>query len=307
VIALWDEAMLGHQPGAGHPERSERLRAAHAALSGLQGVTWREVSPASRSAVLAVHSEAYLVQLEACRGRRVRLDADTVTSPGSVEAAFLAAGAAIGAVDAIMEGEDRRAFALVRPPGHHAERERAMGFCLLNNIAIAAAHACTAHGLERVLVVDWDVHHGNGTQHIFEERSDVFFYSSHRGDGFYPGTGAASERGLGDGLGYTLNWPLRPGDGDAALLEGIHHGLLPAVEAYSPQLVLVSAGFDAHVSDPLGGLAVTEAGFAGATERLIALAERFAEGRIAMVLEGGYDLDGLGACVRSVARAMGAT
>ena len=306
VVALWDPRMLGHEPGVGHPECSARLRSAHAALAALMQVDWNPVKVATRQAILAVHTESYLDVLERCRGRRVRLDADTVTSAGSIDAAFLAAGAAIGAVDAIMEGKARRAYALVRPPGHHAERDRAMGFCLLNNIAIATAHALTAHSLERVLIVDWDVHHGNGTQHVFEDRSDVLFYSSHRGGGFYPGTGAASERGRGAGMGFTINVPLAQGAGDEALLSGLRDVLMPAAEAFAPQLVLVSAGFDAHESDPLGGLAVTEDGFAAATELLMGLADRHADGRIALILEGGYDLSGIGACVQATARALGA-
>ena len=182
-----------------------------------------------------------------------------------------------------------------------------MGFCLLNNIAIAAAHALDAHGLDRVLIVDWDVHHGNGTQHIFEDRADVLYYSSHRSGGFYPGTGSASERGRGPGDGLTINVELAVGDGDEALLGALRSQLIPAADAFVPQLVLISAGFDAHVSDPLGGLAVTETGFATATQLLVDLAERHAEGRIALVLEGGYDLDGIGACVASTARVLGAS
>ncbi len=300
--------MLGHDPGAGHPERVARLSAAYDALAALSGVSWVAPRPASRAAILAVHGESYVDLLERCRGKHVRLDVDTFTSPGSIDAAFLAAGAAIGAVDAIMEGDIRRAYALVRPPGHHAEADRAMGFCLLNNIAIAAQHAITAHNVGRVAIVDWDVHHGNGTQHIFEDRGDVLFYSSHRwGRGFYPETGASTERGRGDGLGLTINVPLRAGAGDEALLEALDANLLPALEAFEPELILVSAGFDAHTSDPLGGLAVSEAGFAAATERLLGMAERHCGGRIGLILEGGYDLEGIGACVRATARVLGAT
>jgi acetoin utilization deacetylase AcuC-like enzyme len=306
VLTLWDEGMLDHDPGSGHPEQSARLRAVRAALEPMDGVRWERPKPACREAVLAVHDLAYLSQLEHCRGKSVRLDPDTVTSPGSVDAAFLAAGAAIGAVDAVMTGRHRRSFALVRPPGHHAERDRAMGFCLLNNVAIAAAHALRTYPLERVLVVDWDVHHGNGTQHIFHERSDVLFFSTHRGGGFYPGTGAAEDRGVGAGLGFTVNAPLSRGDGDAELLQAMRDLLVPAAERFRPQLILVSAGYDASISDPLGGLRVTEAGFAEATRVVVALADRFAEGRVALVLEGGYDLHGLGRCVASTVRALGA-
>ena len=306
VLTLWDEGMLGHEPGSEHPEQSARLLAIKTALDPLACVHWARPEPASREAVVAVHSPAYVDRLERCRGENVRLDPDTVTSPGSVDAAFLAAGAAIGAVDAVVTGGHLRSFALVRPPGHHAERDRAMGFCLLNNVAIAVEHARRVCGLERVLVVDWDVHHGNGTQHIFEERPDVLFYSSHRAGGFYPGTGGAEERGIGAGVGFTVNAPLAKGDGDAELLQAMRDHLVPAVERFRPELILVSAGYDAGVSDPLGGLCVTEAGFAEATGLVVALAERFAEGRVALVLEGGYDLHGLARCVASTVRVLGA-
>ena len=300
--------MLEHDPGPGHPERVGRLSAAHQTLSSLSGIEWRSPVAATPQQVCRVHTERYLALLESCRGRSVRLDPDTNVSPGSINAAFLAAGAAVGAVDAIMQGDIRRAYALVRPPGHHAEADRAMGFCLLNNIAIAAAHGIHAHGLRRVMIVDWDVHHGNGTQHIFEDRGDVFFYSSHRyGGGFFPMTGQAHERGRGAGAGCTLNVPLSLGDGDEALLAGLRDQLIPEADRFAPELILVSAGFDAHTSDPIGGLAVTAAGFAAATQLLIDMADRHAEGRIALILEGGYDLGGVAACVAATARTLGAT
>ncbi len=298
VSLLFHPDMLDHDPGPGHPERPARLEAIRRRLteSPVRGARWAEPQPAERAAIDRVHDPGYVAAIESLRGRRARLDPDTVVSAGSVAAAYLAAGAAIGAADAAA-GRPRRAFALVRPPGHHAEAGRAMGFCLFNNVAVAAAHAREALRLERILIVDWDVHHGNGTQHNFEERDDVLYFSTHRYP-FYPGTGAAEEVGRGAGDGFTVNVPLPAGLGDDEHLAVFDRVLVPVAERFRPELVLVSAGFDSHRDDPLGGMTMSEAGFAALCGVVCALADRHCEGRLALVLEGGYDL---GALARSAA------
>lgn len=212
--------------------------------------------------------------------------------------------AAIDAVDAVIAGDQRNAVALARPPGHHAEPDRAMGFCVLSNVAIAAARAAE-RGVERILVVDWDVHHGNGTERAFEERRDVLFLSSHHGYGFYPGSGDLDDSGKGAGRGFTVNAPLAGGGGDSLYFELYCRLLVPIADAFAPQLILVSAGFDAHVRDPLGGMRMTEAGFAALTALVQELADRHTGGRVAVVLEGGYDLEGLAGGVRACLEVLG--
>jgi acetoin utilization deacetylase AcuC-like enzyme len=224
-------------------------------------------------------------------------DPDTWASPGSVEAAYLAAGAALDAVTEVVSGHYRHAWALVRPPGHHAEADVAMGFCLFNNVAIAAAHARAELGKKRVLVVDWDVHHGNGTQHSFYERDDVLYFSVHRYP-FFPGTGAVGESGQGAGEGYTINVPLSMGLGDAEFVAACQELLVPVADAFQPDLVLVSAGFDGHVDDPLGGMMVTDDGYAAMAAIVRGIAQRHAQGQVVLLLEGGYDLGALGRCAR---------
>ena len=294
LLLLSDDAMGEHRPGAGHVERPERLRTL---LSYLRQRALSITMPpeVAREDLARVHTSAYLDQLAALEGRSAVLDPDTATSPGSLRAARLAAGAAVAAVDAVLDRRAETAFAAVRPPGHHAEADRAMGFCLYNNVAVAAAHAAARDDVDRVLIVDWDVHHGNGTQHVFEDRDDVLFFSTHRWP-FYPGTGAVAERGTGAGAGFTLNVPLPGGVGDGVYAAVFDEILRPAAERFRPDLVLVSAGFDAHRRDPLGGMSVSAEGFAVLCERVMSL------GPTVLVLEGGYDLEGLvestDACVR---------
>jgi len=300
VLIVSDERMRLHSAGAGHPEQPARLEAIEAELrrDPINGVRFDSPQAAPREAILRVHEARYVDFIDSLRARSARLDADTAVSPHSVEAAYLAAGAAISAVDAVMHGKADSAFALVRPPGHHAERERAMGFCLFNNIAIAAAHAIKTFDLERVLIVDWDVHHGNGTQHIFESRRDVLFVSTHQWP-LWPGTGSADEHGHGAGEGFTINCPLPPGFDDAGYIALFERLIVPVADQYRPQLVLVSAGFDAHRDDPLASMAMTEPGYARLCAMMMDVAKRHAQGRIALVLEGGYHLAALAGSSRS--------
>ncbi len=305
VLILTDERMRLHDAGPGHPERPARLEAIEAELRAggppIAGVAFvkPQATSASREAIVHVHDDKYVSFIDSLRGRSARLDADTAVSPDSVDAAYLAAGAAIGAVDAVMNGDASSAFALVRPPGHHAERDRAKGFCLINNIAIAAAHAIDVHRLQRVLIVDWDVHHGNGTQHIFEDRRDVLFISTHQWP-LWPGSGATDEHGRSPhGEGFTVNLPLPPGFDDAGSVALFKRLIAPIADQYRPELVLVSAGFDAHARDPLAGMAMTERGFANLCAVMRDVAVRHCNGRIALMLEGGYDLAALAASARA--------
>ena len=287
---------LRHDTGPGHPERPERAAAVMERLASsglLDELDVREPEPAPLAAVTAVHTESHLAAVRAAAERGPgRLDADTSVSPASFEAALLAAGAALEAVDAVYAGRWTNAFANVRPPGHHAECGQAMGFCLFNNAAVAAAHLLREHGLERVAVLDWDVHHGNGTQHLFEGDPRVFYASLHQWP-HYPGTGAATERGRGAGEGTTLNAPLPAGSGDAEWLAALENTLLPALEDFAPEFVIVSAGFDAHAEDQLSGTLVTEAGYRAMTRSVLDFASRMSDGKLVSLLEGGYALDAL--------------
>lgn len=308
VLLLSDEAMIEHDPGPGHPERPGRLAAIHERLrtSPVAGTEWRSPQPARSRPIERVHTSQYVDQLDGLRGSTVRLDADTTISPGSIPAARLAVGAAVEAVTAVVRGTARRAFALVRPPGHHAEVDHAMGFCLFNNIAVAAAHAREELGCRRILILDWDVHHGNGTQHAFFDQPDVLFFSAHRYP-FWPGSGDLHEIGADAGIGFTINVPMPPGYGDAEYRAVFDDLLVPVAEAFEPEVILVSAGFDAHVRDPLGGMLVSTAGFASLCGVVRDLADRLCEGRLALVLEGGYDYtalaDSVYACVEVLAGA----
>ncbi|MFN8589979.1 MAG: histone deacetylase [Thermomicrobiales bacterium] len=283
----------------GHPENAGRLAAIDAELTRrdlLAGRPEIPFSPASDEALARVHDPRYI---EGVRGFAADgggwLDGDTYVGTESVEIAGLAVGAAIAAVDAALDDRARRGFVLARPPGHHATPGRGMGFCIFNTIAVAAAHALS-RGIERVMIVDWDVHHGNGTQDAFYESDAVLFCSTHQWP-LYPGTGSASERGAGRGEGYTINIPLPAGSDDRAYDRVFAEIIVPTASAYRPQLVLVSAGFDAHAADPLAGMAVSDAGFAGMARAVRQIAETWAEGRLVAVLEGGYDPTALAASV----------
>ncbi len=289
-----------HLTPPGHPERFERAEVMQVVASEFRqrGGDVREPRPAMEHELARVHDRAYIARIGETTGRATALDLDTFTSPDSYEVALLAAGAALASVDEVMGGRGRRALAMVRPPGHHAERNRAMGFCLFNNIAIAAAHA-RASGLERVAVVDVDVHHGNGTQWAFYDDPSVLFVSSHQYP-YYPGTGAASDIGSGRGLGFTINLPLEAGATDADY-DLVYTSLtLPVLRQFRPELILISAGFDALVDDPLGGMRVTADGFARLTALLTDVADDCCAGRIVAITEGGYDLAGLAASLRAV-------
>jgi acetoin utilization deacetylase AcuC-like enzyme len=286
-------ACLRHDTGPRHPERPERLAAVLAALrAAFPDLEPVEAPRASRGQLRRVHADALVAQVLDTELRdRIALDPDTLLSPGSAEAALRAAGAAVAAVDAVMAGEASRAFCAVRPPGHHATRETAMGFCLFNGIAVAAAHALEAHGLARVAIADFDVHHGNGTQAIFADRPRVLFLSSQQLP-LYPGSGHPDERGAGN----LHNAALEPGAGGAEFRAAWRERLLPALEAFAPQLLLVSAGFDGHWRDPLAQLQLDATDYAWLTSELVAAAGRHCGGRMVSVLEGGYDLQALAEC-----------
>lgn len=306
-----DPRCLDHRPPRGYPERPERLRGIldHLRATGFEIVEppgGGDAAERSRRAVTAVHPEEYVARFEraVARGDALFDSADNPLSPGTAGAAWGAVEATLAAADAAAAGQP--AFAAVRPPGHHAERATAMGFCWFNNAAIAAQHLIDAHGLERVAVFDFDVHHGNGTQHLFEERADVFYASTHQFP-FYPGTGAAGERGRGPGEGTTLNVPLPAGTGDEGYRQAIDERIVPALADFRPEALVVSAGFDAWRDDPLGGMRVTEEGFAEWGRRLGELAAEVCGGRLMAVLEGGYDVTALPRLVEAALRGFGAT
>jgi acetoin utilization deacetylase AcuC-like enzyme len=287
-----------HTTPPGHPERPERADVFDAVARAFRegGGRVAEPRPATREELLRVHDDAYVAALEQAAGRAAMLDPDTFTSPESHEIALLAAGAAVQAAEhALDTGET--AFALVRPPGHHAERDKAMGFCLFNNVAVAAA-AAIARGLDRVVVVDIDVHHGNGTQWMFYDDPRVFYMSTHQFP-FYPGTGAAGETGTGAGQGFTLNIPLPAGARDADY-ELAYHDIADAIARYAPQLLLISAGYDAHAADPLASMRVSTEGYA----KVIRILKEAAACPIALVTEGGYDLDALRACIEATIKTL---
>jgi acetoin utilization deacetylase AcuC-like enzyme len=302
-----DPRYAGHCMGPGEPECPERLDVLYALLQEpeLTG-RFRDISPkmADRETLQRVHSPDYIDRLEATSGQKsVYLDEDTRTSRLSHEAALLAAGGLCRAIEQVQAGRVDNAFALVRPPGHHAERSSAKGFCLYNNVAIGARYAQSKLGLARILIVDWDLHHGNGTQHCFEDDPSVLFFSIHRAF-TYPHSGSLREIGTGRGKGYTVNIPLPPGFGDGDYLTLFEKVLKPVAFEFRPDLILVSAGFDIHRNDPLGGMQVTPEGFAGMTRVLLDIADGCCGGKLVMTLEGGYDLDGLRDSVREVIKEM---
>ena len=298
---VYDPRYLDHDMGAGHPESPARLRAIMQQLerSGTAArLTRIEPREAEDEWITQIHKPSYLAMLKAHAptNGRVSLDPDTAMSHGSLAAAYLAAGGALAAVDAIVSRQVEHVFCAVRPPGHHAEAGRAMGFCLFNNVAIAARYAQKKHGLKRVLIVDWDVHHGNGTQHSFEDDSSVLFFSTHQYP-HYPGTGGESERGRGTGEGSTINVPMEAGEGNDEYRAVFRKSLVPAADAFKPEFVIISAGFDAHKDDPLASMRLTEEGYADLTGIVADIAKRHAGGRMLSSLEGGYHLTALAASV----------
>jgi len=286
-------AALAHQTPLGHPERPDRILAIERALEKERFISLiREQAPmAEMESLVLAHPEEYVVKLRNISPREgmVKVDEDTVMSPGTYEAALRAAGGAVRAVDEVVTGKVANAFVAMRPPGHHAERIRPMGFCFFNNAAIAARHAQRRYGAERVAILDWDVHHGNGTQDIFWNDPSVLYCSTHEAP-LYPWTGAASETGE---HGTIVNAPLREGDGSDAFREAMEGVVLPRMNAFAPDLIVISAGFDAHWRDPLATLNLTESDFAWATQKLMDLADKHCGRRIVSLLEGGYDLEGL--------------
>ena len=296
TLLVTDSACLGHVNGPGHPESPQRLRRIIDDLEArpIAGTSWMKARAATMSELTAVHSVTHVNRLLALDGRSAALDPDTGVSPGSWRATTMAAGASVVAVEEVWSGRAQNAFALVRPPGHHAEKAHAMGFCLVNNAAVAA-EAAQRLGARRVAILDWDVHHGNGTQHLFEDRDDVLYLSSHQFP-FYPGTGAPEEIGRGEGVGFTINCALEPGQRDAEYGAVFEDLFLPALDAFGADLTIVSAGFDAHERDPLAGMGVTERGFAAMTA---AVRDSARHGKVVLLLEGGYDLGALAGSVRA--------
>lgn len=298
---LSDDIFLEHNTGTGHPERSERLVAT---LRYLEQQPWHSSliplspTPANQHWISCIHTLDYLARAQsACLVGQPFLDSpDVAISERSVEVAQLAAGSGIVIADRLMSGEIDNGFALIRPPGHHAETEVALGFCLLNNIAILTRYLQKEYLLEKVLIVDWDVHHGNGTQHTFEEDPSVLYVSLHQYP-FYPGTGAVSETGIGQGNGATVNCPMSAGASDSDYLKAFSEQILPKVNAFKPDIVLISAGFDAHQNDPLAQICLSTEMYRWMTLRLMEIADQYAQGRLISLLEGGYDLSALAQCV----------
>jgi acetoin utilization deacetylase AcuC-like enzyme len=311
VTLFTSSRFADHLTPPGHPERVERFEVMQAVAAEFRaaGGDVREPRAATRDELARIHGTDYIGLIAETAGRATALDADTFTSPDTYDVACLAAGAAVSAVDHVLGGGDSgaasgppRAMAMVRPPGHHAEADRAMGFCFFNNVAVAAAHA-RASGLDRVAIVDYDVHHGNGTQWSFYTDPSVLFISSHQFP-YYPGTGAATEIGNGPGTGFTINLPLAAGatDGDYGLVYS--RIAVPVLRAFKPELILISAGFDAYLDDPLGGMRLTSSCFGRLTTMIAAVADECCNGRVVAVTEGGYDLQGLTEGLRETIEAL---
>lgn len=298
-IFLHPDCLL-HLSGTDHPERPGRLTAVHSALAGRMGGNdgFTVPRPATLDDLLSCHSREYvdLVRKEIRNGAQTLSTGDTRISSGSLAAALAAAGTVMTAVDAVVTGDSRTAFCAVRPPGHHASRDKGMGFCIFNNVALGARHAQRKYGITRVLIVDWDVHHGNGTQDIFWNDGSVLFFDTHL-ENWYPHTGAASEQGEGKALGLIINRPFARGAGRTEILGAFRDTLIPAAERFRPELVMISAGFDSRAGDPLGGFALSDRDFADLTDLVLGIADRHAGGRLISVLEGGYNLEGLASAV----------
>jgi len=298
-----DERYLNHRPGSFHPESHKRLKVIYDMLNDPDMAGQFHEVPvrrAEREELLLIHSPQYVDMVAATEGKASQsLDPDTSTSAGSYEAALLAAGGLCQAVSMVIERELDNAFALVRPPGHHAEKSRAMGFCLFNNVAVGARYAQEYHKLKRVLIIDWDLHHGNGTQHSFEEDPTVLYFSTHQYP-YYPGSGAFHEAGRGKGEGFTVNVPFSPGHGDGEYVGIFQKILKPVAMEFNPELILVSAGIDIYENDPLGSMLVSPEGFAALTRSIMDVAEKCCDGKVVITLEGGYDLDGLRFSIKSV-------
>jgi len=296
---VWSDRFLGHEPRPGHPESPKRLEALFTAIreEGMrESLIFLEPYIPAMESLHAVHDPAYLETFReaAARGDRHFAVQDCAISVGSYEAALLAAGGVMAGIDAVLSGDSDNAFCAVRPPGHHAGRATAMGFCFVNNVAAGARYARSAYGVQRIYILDWDVHHGNGTQALFEEDPLTFFCSLHEHPSFsYPGTGRRLERGKGAGAGATLNVPLAPHAGDREMIEAFEQEIVPSIEAFRPELLLLSAGFDAHRDDPIAGLECTEEAYVHMTRRVLELADRHCEGRVVSVLEGGYRTESL--------------
>jgi len=298
---VYHKDYLLHQAGFGHPERPERLESIMNHLSEtklLEQLVRIEPYPADIDWIATIHARDYIDMInQSCEKDYNHLDADTGICPDSYRIALLAAGGAMAAADAVMNKKIHNAFCAVRPPGHHAEKSRAMGFCLFNNIAVTAKYLQKKYQLEKILIIDWDVHHGNGTQNSFYDDPTVFYFSIHQWP-HYPGTGLQTESGSGKGKGFTLNVPLTGGHGNEDYIEIFENQLVPAAKNFEPDFVLISAGFDAHYHDPLAGMQLTEKGYGELTKIIADLANKFCEGRIISLLEGGYNLETL---ARSVA------
>jgi acetoin utilization deacetylase AcuC-like enzyme len=302
LILIASERFAEHQTPPGHPERPQRAEVMDVVAGEFRARGGEVVAPrqATHEQLARVHDVEYLKRISETAGQALALDPDTFTSPETHEIALLAAGAAVDAVERVMGGRHKVAFAMVRPPGHHAERRRAMGFCFYNNIAVAAAHARTL-GANRVVIVDYDVHHGNGTQHMFESNPNVLYVSTHQYP-FYPGTGAVDETGVGAGTGFTVNLPLEAGATDADYRVVFAEVVLPVVRQFRPDLVLVSAGFDAHERDPLANMRLTTGAFAAMTMELRVVAGECCDERMMLITEGGYDLQALGKSLDAVVK-----
>jgi acetoin utilization deacetylase AcuC-like enzyme len=296
-----DDIYLEHITDSYHPENPDRLKHIYSMLDTIDNSSIVYISPrmASHEEIALNHDMLYIESIALTQGKERRLDPDTVTSPKSYEASCMAVGGVLELADKLVAGEINMGFALVRPPGHHAESNKAMGFCIFNNVAICARYLEKKYKLSRILVVDFDLHHGNGTQHSFYKDSEILYFSTHEYP-YYPGTGWYEEVGADEGKGYTVNVPLTHGMGDADYSYAFKEVLLPIADLYKPEIVLVSAGFDTHYNDPLGGMAVTEGGFAEMTNIILDIATRHCNGKTLFALEGGYDLKGLASSVRSV-------